>query len=244
VNAPQRMPVYLQVRRHIMDLLGEGGEAGTRIPSERMLADTLGASRMTVRKAVEQLVLEGVLERDGTSGTRVAERVVRPIDNARLQGLSQIIDRGGARPGSSLLSFTTGKAGRKIASRLRLKPSEPIVSLRRLRSANRRPFCIETTHFPAHLVPGLKEGDLIGDQSLGTLMSLRYGVAGARVDRLVRVEPADAEDARLLDLSPPGLALIQVMLVWDRLDQPIEYTVSVNDPRRVILKTADASADL
>ncbi|MGI4795300.1 MAG: GntR family transcriptional regulator, partial [Janthinobacterium lividum] len=99
--------VHLRIRQSLIAMINaNGAAAGDRIPSERVLADTLGASRMTVRKAVDQLVRDGLLERDSTSGTRIAAmKVVRPIDAHRPRGLSQIIDRSGGMPGSRLLAF-------------------------------------------------------------------------------------------------------------------------------------------
>ncbi|MGI4792700.1 MAG: GntR family transcriptional regulator [Janthinobacterium lividum] len=181
--------VHIRVRRSIIAMINTAGTAaGDRIPSERTLAETLGASRMTVRKAVDQLVLDGILERDSTSGTRIAAiQVVRPIDTNRPRSLSRIIDQSGGAPGSRLLVFAVQPADRPLAARLAIAEHAPVVFLRRLRSINERPFCIETSHLPAVRVPGLVEGDLIGGQSLGTLMKLRYGIDLAEVDRIIKV---------------------------------------------------------
>src|SRR4051794_35295267 len=66
-------PAYLRAQEAILEMLGRDGLApGSRIPSERTLAEQFGISRMTLRKAVENLVRTGTLERDSPSGPRVA----------------------------------------------------------------------------------------------------------------------------------------------------------------------------
>lgn len=222
-----------------------GAVAGDRIPSERVLADTLGASRMTVRKAVDQLVRDGLLERDSTSGTRIAAmRVVRPIDAHRPRGLSQIIDRSGGMPGSRLLAFRVQPADCRIAVHLAIDKDDPVLFLRRLRSMNDRPFCIETSYLPATRVNGLAESDLVGGQSLGTLLKLRYGIEFAEVDRLIKVARADPDDAGLLGLRPDAALLIQHSLTRDRFGAAVEYMISVNHPDRVVFASEKANPDL
>ena len=65
-------PLYLQVEATLKEMI-EGGDfsPGEQIPSERELSDQLGVSRMTVRRAVENLTHRGLLERRSTSGTYV-----------------------------------------------------------------------------------------------------------------------------------------------------------------------------
>jgi GntR family transcriptional regulator len=238
--------VHLRVRRSIMTMINaDGASAGDRIPSERVLAETLGASRMTVRKAVDQLVLDGLLLRDSTSGTRIAPiQVVRPINTDRPRGLSRIIDRSGGAPGSRLLAFRIEPADRHVAARLVIVEGEAIVFLRRLRSIDDRPFCVETSYLPAARVKGLVEGDLIGGQSLGTLLKLRYGIALAEVDRLIKVARMPGDDAQLLGLPADTALLVQHSLMRDREGAAVEYTISANHPDRVVFKSDKADPGL
>ncbi|HTI82475.1 MAG TPA: winged helix-turn-helix domain-containing protein, partial [Acetobacteraceae bacterium] len=64
---PRKVPVYRRIEQHIRDLInGPEFGPGDRIPSERALAEILGANRMTVRKAIDGLVAQGLLERHST----------------------------------------------------------------------------------------------------------------------------------------------------------------------------------
>ena len=66
-------PVYQQVKTELLDLISQQ-ESNTAIPSERALSQKFNVSRMTLRKAVNELVDEGVLYRDTTRGTFVSEK--------------------------------------------------------------------------------------------------------------------------------------------------------------------------
>ena len=72
-------PLYLQLARNLRDHIESGGIIpGNALPSERDLSEMAGLSRVTVRKAIEQLIEEGVLFRKQGSGTFVARRIETP----------------------------------------------------------------------------------------------------------------------------------------------------------------------
>lgn len=81
-------PLYQQLREHVLRMIRSGQlEPGGALPAERALADLLGVSRLTVRKAFDSLVAEGVLVRRQGSGTFVARRFEQPL--SFLSGFSQ-----------------------------------------------------------------------------------------------------------------------------------------------------------
>src|SRR5262249_36948387 len=115
----ERKPIYLTIQHAIQEMIGGDFAPGDRVPSERTLPERFKANRMTVRKAVERLVAMGLLERNGTSGTRVARpRVARPVDAGTSLGIARIIRSSGGTPGNKLLSFTHAAASAKLAKRL------------------------------------------------------------------------------------------------------------------------------
>lgn len=242
----RRTPVHLAIRQYILDLIATPDYApGDRVPSERALAEQLGANRMTVRKAIEGLVAAGILERDSTSGTRIAmPRVTRPAGTRTGQGVGRVVADGGGVPGHKLLHFELGHASPRVAERLRVAPGTELVVFRRLWTVNDAPFCIETSHVPATLVPGLAVEDLIAEQtqSFYALLRGRYGIQAARAERVISAGPVQAMEARLLDLKPGASALLLDLLIHDQHERPVEYVRSVNHPQLVVFKTA--STDL
>jgi GntR family transcriptional regulator len=234
------VPAYKQIQKYLQELIaGPDYGPGDRIPSERALAEQLGRNRMTVRKAVEGLVAQGLLERHSTSGTRVpAPRVTRPIDSFSLSGFHRIVQAGGGTAASKLLHFEQGHASSKVASRLKLADGADVVTFRRLWTANDTPVCIETTHLPLSLVPDLAAEDLMAGGSLYDLFRDRYGIAGPiHGERELGIVDCSEMEGRLLDLLPGTPCLSLQMLVEDHNNRPIEFTRSINHPNLVVFKT-------
>jgi GntR family transcriptional regulator len=230
--------VYLRAQQEVLEMVeGPGYAAGDKIPSERELSERLGISRMTMRKAINNLVKEGVLERRGTSGTYVAvPRVERPL-NHESHSISEMIERSGGMAGSKLLFFESAEAKGRVAERLAIRLGAPLIVIRRLRTVNDVPFCVETSHLPAERVPGLVAADILGNQSLYALLKERYGIEIGTAEGLLNISPATAQEAELLGLKPDTPAMVYRSVVRDRQGKPIEYLTSVNHPHRVIFKT-------
>jgi GntR family transcriptional regulator len=206
-------------------------------PSE-WLAEQFGLSRMTVRQAVENLVRIGVLERDSTSGTRVACPTIRRVmDSRHVFSMSQQVRSSGAEPGSRLIYFALIGAEKRVANRLGMEPGSPLVVFCRLRTANRIPFCVETSFLPAERVPGLAAADLMEDASLYTILESRYGLRPVARRSEINVGTIDSDHAELLGL-PNGTNIVMLSsVVLDSEGKAIEYVVSVNHPERVSFTT-------
>jgi GntR family transcriptional regulator len=217
---------------------GEYGP-GERIPSERKLSSRLGVSRMTVRRAVENLIALGMLERRSTSGTFVREpRVVRRVGDEAVQSLTQQLLEESAKPGSELIHFERLRAPRQVAGPLRLRVGEHVLLLRRRRLANDLPICVETSYLPHKLFPELRQEQLTGDVSLYQLIEEHYGVRPRSSEDLLLVSRATEEEARWLGLEPGAAVLFMRSVILDDQDRAIEYVKSVNHPRRVAFRGA------
>jgi len=235
-------PAYKQIQAYLQDLLaGPDFGPGDRIPSERVLAEQLGRSRMTVRKAIEGLITMGLLERNGTSATRIpVPRVTRPMDVFASQGFHRIIQSGGGTAGNKLLHFEQARASAKVASRLNLEEGTEIVMFRRLWTANETPVCIETSHLPLSLVPDLAAEDLMAGESLYSLLHSRYGIGAMHGEREIGIATCNEMEARLLNLGLGTTCLLLQVQVHDEKGRPIEFTRSLNHPKFVIFRTSPA----
>lgn len=232
-------PLYLQVQETLKEMI-ENVEygPGEQIPSERELSDMLGVSRMTVRRAVENLIQVGLLERRSTSGTYVRQpQVVRHVGSQYPVGLTQMLQHQQAHVGARLLAFDTIRAPHKVATYLGLRLGELVVFLRRLRSANAIPFCIETSYVPAEFVPGLVRGDVEGDISFYALLKKRYGISMVRSEGTVKISHCMPDESGLLGLTVGDPVLFMQAVVCDTLDRKVEYIRSVNHPERVIFRS-------
>lgn len=235
-----QQPAHLRVQDAVLRMVeGPDYAPGDRIPSERALSDELGVSRMTVRRAIEDLVRAGVLERRSTSGTHIATpSVERPLDLPQAMSISRMVQIRGGKPGSRLLFFEQSTASRAIAEHLRISVGTPLIVIRRLRLINDLPFCVETSHLPASRVPGIAAADLTGDVSLFALLEDKFGIRVGQRSGVISVAPIISQDAALLGVQPGINVLVYRIDVSDDQGRPIEHMVSINHPQRVTFTTA------
>lgn len=182
------------IRDGVLDLI-ESLQVGDAIPSERQLSQDLGASRLTIRAALEELVRDGYLERRHGSGTFVTEpKIAQPLS---LTSFSEDMRRRGMVPGSRTLELTVVPAGARLAHRLQVSPEERIVRIRRLRLADGLSMAVETLHVPEALVPGLTRADL-EDRSFYELLAERYGVVIASGSQTIEPTVTSEEESEVL----------------------------------------------
>src|SRR5436190_10913409 len=151
VALPQGGPLYLQLKRWIEDAVHRGAiKPGDALPSERDLAALVDMSRVTVRKAVQHLVREGVLVQRHGSGTYVA-----PQPNRVEQSLSQLTSfaEDMARRGMAVRSVWLDR-GVYVPSPLEtvtlgLSGSDNVARIARLRISGDTPLCIERASISA-----------------------------------------------------------------------------------------------
>ncbi len=173
-------------------------EPGARLPGERELSVRLGVARMTLRRAVDGMVADGLVERRHGSGTYVCPRpVTRTLG---LTSFSEDMRQRGLSPHSRLLSMEQAGATAAVAEYLRVDPGTPVLRFERLRCGSGLPFAVETVWMPARYVPGLGAEDLEG--SLYELLGRRYGIVTATAQ--VTLEPVlpDPRSAELLEIGP------------------------------------------
>jgi GntR family transcriptional regulator len=183
-------------RQQLTGVLGSLSE-GDALPAERELAEMFGVSRMTLRRAVDQLALDGTLERRPGAGTYVSRsRMTRRI---AMTSFSEDVRRRGLIPETRVLSFATRRADRVTARRLRIPVGDTVVSFDRLRSASGEPLAVETTLIASAHVPGLREEDL--STSWYELLSDRWGITIERASLDIEAVLPRPEVVPLLQIS-------------------------------------------
>jgi DNA-binding transcriptional regulator YhcF (GntR family) len=150
------VPLYFQVAQSLERAISDGTlPPGTRLENEVALAESLGLSRPTMRRAMQYLVDKGVLVRRRGVGTRVVQpKVRRPLG---LSSLYEDLLNSGQRPTTKVLSLTTEPASAAIAEALSVPVDTPCTVLVRLRSAADRPIARMSNHLP-HTIPGMAGG--------------------------------------------------------------------------------------
>ena len=213
---------HFQLREILVDMIERDFAVDDAIPSERELCARFGLARMTVRKALEHLILEGHLYRVPGKGTFVAP----PKIAVRLQlaSFSEDMRARGLEPGSVDLARRVEAAGRRLGRELGLGADEPVHVIERLRTADGVPMGLERNHFPAALTPGLIDEPLQG-KSLFAVLEERYGIVFDQGDQVIEAGVADATDAKLLGLAEGSAVLLHRRRARAG-GRPVEYAVS------------------
>lgn len=141
---------HVAVREYVRSLV-TGSAPGSPAPSERELVSRFGVARMTVRQAMDALVVEGLLERIPGRGTFVA----RPRRGAStITGYTEEMTRRGMLGESQTLLARREQAGPGVARALTITEGDPVIHWRRLRRADGAPMCIEDAYLTEVLLPG------------------------------------------------------------------------------------------
>jgi GntR family transcriptional regulator len=225
---------HFQLREILLDMIERDFAVDDAIPSERELCARFGLARMTVRRALDHLVLEGHLHRVPGKGTFVA----RPKIGLRLQlaSFSEDMRARGLEPGSVDLARRVMPAGRRLARELGLGVEEPVHVIERLRTADGVPMGLERNHFPAALTPGLIDEPLEG-KSLFAVLEERYGIVFEEGEQIIEAGVADATDAGLLGLSEGSAVLLHQRRARAG-GRPVEFAVSTYRADRYQLTAA------
>ncbi|WNG45937.1 GntR family transcriptional regulator [Archangium minus] len=154
------LPLYLQLARYLRGQI-VSGKFGHRdaLPGERELAERFSVSRVTVRKALKELLDEGLLEQRQGAGTFV-NRGQNPYVEQRLSTLTGFSEDMGSRglvAGSVWLNRKVAVATPEEALALGLSPGATVCRLQRLRTANGAAMALELSVLPTRFLPDPSE---------------------------------------------------------------------------------------
>ncbi|MEV0384892.1 GntR family transcriptional regulator [Nonomuraea sp. NPDC050643] len=216
------VPLYYQLRERLRVVIGEC-EPNTPIPAEKDLMVFAGVSRATARRAIGDLVQEGLLVARQGSGTYTAPLGVASELGSRPAGFTETMVRLGRRPTTQVLEARTQPCGADVALALGLETGAEIVFLERLRLLDGEPCMIESAHLPTELVPGLLQEDLTG--SLYGLLRLKYGLSPASGRETIGAVNADYRLAGLLHVPMAAALLATARSTVTEGGLPLEYTI-------------------
>jgi GntR family transcriptional regulator len=217
-------PLYNQIQEYIAELILSGKLApDAKIQSEREFSEDLGVSRMTVRRALTELVNEGLLERRHGSGTYVAQPKVT-YEAREMVSYIQAMNERNIATTSQLLEFEIMAASRRLADLLGSQIGSPLYRVSVIRFANRVPVILERGFFPQSRWPNLEEWNLEKTSVVDLLTSV-YQVTPSRISQTVEaVVAADTVAQQLrVDEGFPLLLLSRIIYNEDA-DQPIVFS--------------------
>lgn len=219
--------IYLLLRERI---LNGALEPGSRLPGELSIAAEYGVSRVTVRRALDTLAIDGLIDRRPGSGTFVREgNSVQPIVADLSNVLSHLVEMG-RRTSVRLLSFAYVTPSESVAGSLGLEPGERAQRSIRVRLIDGAPFSYLVTHVPERIGVTYSEADLASMPLLGLLERSGIMVEEASQSIGATLAGPDVAEALGLEIGSPLLSLTRV--VWDPSGQGVEHLHALYRPDR------------
>ncbi len=221
---PDARPLYEQVREVLLERIRNGEwPPGAMLPNEFQLADEMGVSQGTARKAVNALAAAQLVVRKQGRGTFVAEHTPDEI----LFRFFQFYDRDGQRvsPESRNVETRRGRSTRAERRRLGLAKDARVIRHTRVRLSSGRPFIFERIILPEQPFAALGRDGAIPN-TLYDLFQSQFNVTVGQADERLTVEQADEATAKHLGRRAGHPVLCVDRLTWSIDDKPIEWRLS------------------
>lgn len=220
VDSRDSMPLYKIVRNGIKQLVDDKIlQAEDVIPSERDISTGLKLSRVTIRKAIQELVKQGLLTQRQGSGTFVTHRVEQAL--TKLSGFTEDMQARKQSPGVVWFERSIREPTAIEADALALTDNETVSVLYRLRTSNNQPMALELAVLPTRLL----KDPLSVEYSLYEVME-QDNNRPVRATQRLHAQICDAQRAMLLGI-PKGAAVLHIERRSYLADgTPAEYTQS------------------
>ncbi|WP_214778508.1 GntR family transcriptional regulator [Exiguobacterium sp. s22] len=194
------------------------------LPDEIHLAQEFGVSRMTMKRALEILVMEGLIYRKRGKGTFILQSSFQKdrinVISKETRGLTQVIGDRSLR--SEVLNFEVKFPSQEVANHLMIELTEPVYEIRRVRYVDDEPYVIELTYMVANLITGITREIL--EKSVYAYIQEELGYTITSSHKVIRADKPDEYDQAYLknDVTEPIIEVEQVVYLSN--GKPFEYS--------------------
>ncbi len=210
--------VYLIWRRRIVD---GSLSFGARLPSEEELSRRHGISRITAKRAMNELAAEGLVERNRGRGTTVALKAASRPMTMDFGGLIENLNTIGSSTTVDVLSFDYVRAPADVADALHLPPGATAQRVQRRRNLRGEPFSHMLTWLPEDIGRSFERGDLAAQPIVSLIEAAGHRIASAR--QSVTAHAADPSLAHALSIRVGAPLLRVTRVISDDADRPVQF---------------------
>lgn len=199
------------------------------LPNQIDLVEEFQVSRMTIKKAIGILSMEGLVYSQRGAGTKILNHPFVDRDTTTLTeyvGLSTEMRKAKRQLTSEVIDFQVAFPDKEIQEKLMLTEEQPVYKIIRLRILEGRPFILEHTYMPVHLVPNLKRSHL--ETSIYQYVKEELGIQFVGAYRTISADKSSLYDQKYLDCDPTDPVLEIQQIVYQKNGSPIEYSRSRN----------------
>lgn len=197
-----------------------------QLPLEKELCNEYGVSRITIKKAVDILVMKGLVVKRRGAGTFVKD--IQKSDIKEMSESNMISGFTGAfsdkEVKSKILEFSIIPADEEVANKLRLEKDDFVYNICRVRYADGEPYVIEYTYMPIKVIIGLKREIL--EKSIYNYIQevLNFKVKSAH--RIVRAKNPNEIECSYLNISENSPILEVEQIAFLDKGIPFEYSIA------------------
>lgn len=218
------IPKYHKVKEALLDRIEDGTwQPGALLPSETQLCKLFSVSRITVRKAIGDLVHEHRLRTVQGKGTFVTDPKVGEHFVQHTLGLYEDMQRRGLRVATTVLRQEIIGASSDVARRLQVEKDTKVHVIERLRSVEGEKLLLSTTYIPEDHCPDLIHDDF-STGSLYSLLREKYGLKIARGEHSLEAVAAGERGSQLLGIAPNSPMLLLETIMYLPGGVPLEYS--------------------
>lgn len=229
---PGPLPLYHQLEEDLRARIhAKEFEIGAALPTEEQLCEQYGVSRITVRRALDALIAQGLIVRRRGVGSFVAEPK-SGVRSVKLVGsLDEFLASSGALE-NKIIAFTDGIAPQEVAKLLGLEQGARVVRLDAIMYLEDAPIGYLSIYFPQDVGSQLSRADLEGQSPIIRLVERKLNIRIARAEQMIEPDRARAAAARHLDIDPEAPVLRVTRVYYTSFNRPVEVALIRYHPER------------
>ncbi|MFL0266883.1 GntR family transcriptional regulator [Candidatus Clostridium radicumherbarum] len=218
-------PIYREIIDYIKDAIKDGRYGkGELIPTEEEFCNLFNTSRMTVRRAIDDLVSKGMLTRIRGKGTFVARFNIEKTMNSVSKGWSETMEALGFKTYSKVLMFNKIKADEYISDNLKIPLNSEVYVLERLRYADDNPAVIEKVFISADRFPVLNQYTF-ENESFYDILRRNYNIKINHSYQKLKAVQLVGEKAKLFSKTGKAIVIEITSTNYDQYSKPIEFGI-------------------
>ncbi|APW65814.1 MULTISPECIES: GntR family transcriptional regulator [Arcobacteraceae] len=212
------IPLYIQLRNKLEKDIRENYSPKDLIPTELKLEEIYKVSRITIRKAIEELEKDNIVIKKQGKGTFVKEQKIL-YDANSIGSLTQRLSKQNHKLTTESIEFEIIKEDHYVKQ---LINCETLLCIKRQRYLDNKPFALMLNYLDIKKVPNLKERFNI--ESLYTFLKDEYSIEFYNAEETVEAKDASKEEAKKLGIKENASLLSLHRLSFDKNNIPVEYS--------------------
>ena len=225
IDSDSIVPLYKQLIQYLLSAIETHQlKPGDRIPSENELSKKFNISRVTVRRALQELAYQEKIVSVPGKGSFLREPKVEPL--AALTSFSENMRASGRVPSYSQTHVSLVEPPANVAAILQLHAGERVMHIHRLMLADGQPMAIQDAYLPYYIYERnslLFKPDVLDNTSMYKVMEVEIGIKLFRAEEQVEAAIAYPNEARDLAISEGEVVLISKRTTYDLDQKPVEY---------------------